>query len=344
MKFGVRFALLLVLLTPAIPLAALAQTNYQVLDKEILGGEGGWDYLTIEPKSHRLFITRADHVMVVDTESGKQVGEIPKTLGIHGVALALHEDRGFTSNGRQNTVTTFDLANFKILHETEVGKRPDAILYDDHSKRVFTFNAETQDSTAVSIDESKVVGTVPLGGKPEFAASDGKGKIYVNIEDKSELVEFDAEKLKINNRWKLAPCEEPSGLSIDREHHRLFVGCGNKMMAIVNGDNGKVITTLPIGEGVDATAFDPETKLAFASCGRDAVLTIVHQDSPDKYTVAQNVQTERGARTMALDTITHKVYLVTAQFGPPPAATADNPRPRPSIVPGTFELIVVGPK
>ena len=344
MKSAFRCVVFLALVTVSISFTAFAQTNYQVLDKKTLGGEGGWDYLSIEPKSHRLFITRHDHVMVVDTESGKQIAEIPKTLGIHGVALALNEDRGYTSNGGQNTVTTFDLANFKILHETEVGKKPDAIIYDDHSKRVFTFNAGSQDATALSIDESKVVGTVPLGGKPEFAASDGKGKIYVNIEDKSELVEFDANKLKINNRWKLAPCEEPSGLSIDREHHRLFVGCGNKMMAIVNGDNGKVITTLPIGEGVDATAFDPETKLAFGSCGRDAVLTIIHQDSPDKYTVAQNVQTERGARTMALDTTTHKVYLVTAQFGPPPAVTADNPRPRPSIVPGTFELITVGPK
>jgi len=343
-KSAFRFVVFLALVTVSISFTAFAQTNYQVLDKKTLGGEGGWDYLSIEPKSHRLFITRHDHVMVVDTESGKQIAEIPKTLGIHGVALALNQDRGYTSNGGQNTVTTFDLANFKILHETEVGKKPDAIIYDDHSKRVFTFNAGSQDTTALSIDESKVVGTVPLGGKPEFAASDGKGKIYVNIEDKSELVEFDAKKLKINNRWKLAPCEEPSGLSIDREHHRLFVGCGNKMIAIVNGDNGKVITTLPIGEGVDATAFDPETKLAFASCGRDAVLTIIHQDSPDKYTVAQNVQTQRGARTMALDTITHKVYLVTAQFGPQPAATADNPRPRPSIVPGTFELITVGPK
>ena len=344
MKSGFRFILFLALLTISISLAAFAQANYQVLDKKTLGGEGGWDYLTIEAKSHRLFITRHDHVMVLDTESGKQIAEIPKTLGIHGVALALDEDRGYTSNGGQNTVTTFDLTNFKILHETEVGKRPDAILYDDHSKRVFTFNAQSQDATALSIDESKVVGTVPLGGKPEFAASDGQGTIYVNIEDKSELVEFDAEKLKIKNRWKLAPCEEPTGLSIDREHHRLFVGCGNKMMAVVNGDNGKVITTQPIGEGVDATAFDPKTKLAFASCGRDAVLTIIHQDSADKYTVAQSVQTERGARTMALDPITHKVYLVTAQFGPPPAATADNPHPRPSIVPGTFELIVVGPK
>lgn len=321
-----------------------AASQYQVLDKHVLGGDGGWDYLTLEPKSHRLFISRADHVMVVDTEKLTQIGEIPKTMGIHGIALATDEDRGFTSNGRQNTVTTFDLANLKILHETPTGTRPDAILYDDFSKRVFTFNGGSNDATAISVDGEKVVGTVALGGRPEFAATDGKGKVYVNLEDKSELVEFDPKTLKVNDHWKLAPCEEPTGLAIDREHHRLFVGCGNKMMAVVNGENGKVVTTLPIGEGVDATAFDPETKLAFASCGRDAVLTIIHQDSPDKYSVAQNVETERGARTMALDPVTHKVYLVTAKFGPPPAATPESPHPRPSILPGTFELIVVGPK
>ena len=337
-------SLAVVIFLSIISLYTFAASQYQVLDKHVLGGDGGWDYLTLEPKSHRLFISRADHVMVVDTEKLTQIGEIPKTMGIHGIALATDEDRGFTSNGRQNTVTTFDLANLKILHETPTGTRPDAILYDDFSKRVFTFNGGSNDATAISVDGEKVVGTVALGGRPEFAATDGKGKVYVNLEDKSELVEFDPKTLKVNDHWKLAPCEEPTGLAIDREHHRLFVGCGNKMMAVVNGENGKVVTTLPIGEGVDATAFDPETKLAFASCGRVAVLTIVHQDSPDKYSVAQNVETERGARTMALDRVTHKVYLVTAKFGPPPAATPESPHPRPSILPGTFELIVVGPK
>lgn len=337
-------SLAVVIFLSIISLYTFAASQYQVLDKHVLGGDGGWDYLTLEPKSHRLFISRADHVMVVDTEKLTQIGEIPKTMGIHGIALATDEDRGFTSNGRQNTVTTFDLANLKILHETPTGTRPDAILYDDFSKRVFTFNGGSNDATAISVDGEKVVGTVALGGRPEFAATDGKGKVYVNLEDKSELVEFDPKTLKVNDHWKLAPCEEPTGLAIDREHHRLFVGCGNKMMAVVNGENGKVVTTLPIGEGVDATAFDPETKLAFASCGRDAVLTIIHQDSPDKYSVAQNVETERGARTMALDPVTHKVYLVTAKFGPPPAATPESPHPRPSILPGTFELIVVGPK
>ena len=325
-------------------LFVLAAEQYQVLHKQVLGGDGGWDYLTVEPKSHRLFIARSDRVMVVDTEKATQIGEIPKTLGIHGIALALDENRGFTSNGKQNTATTFDLGTLKVLHETPVGNRPDAILYDDFSKRVFTFNGGSNDATAIRVDDQEVAGTVSLGGRPEFAVTDSKGKIYVNLEDKSELVEFDPKTLKVNNHWKLAPCEEPTGLALDREHHRLFVGCGNKMMAVVNGDNGKVITVLPIREGVDATAFDPETKLAFASCGRDAVLTIVHQDSADKYSVVQNLETERGARTMALDPTTHKIYLVTAKFGAPPAATTDNPRPRPSIVPGSFELIVVGPK
>lgn len=325
-------------------LSCFAASHYQVLNKYVLGGDGGWDYLTLEPKSHRLFIARSDRVMVVDSEKGTSIAEIPKTQGIHGIALALDEGRGFTSNGRQNTVTTFDLANLKVLHETSVGTRPDAILYDDFSKRVFTFNGGSNDATAVRVDGEQVAGTVALGGRPEFGVTDGQGKIYVNLEDKSELVEFDPKTLKVNNHWKLAPCEEPTGLALDREHHRLFVGCGNKMMVVVNGDNGKVITTLPIGEGVDATRFDPETRLAFASCGRDAVLTIIHQDSPDKYSVVQNVSTERGARTMDLDLATHKIYLVTAKFGAAPAPTSDNPRPRPSIEPGSFELLVVGPK
>jgi DNA-binding beta-propeller fold protein YncE len=344
LKISLRSVALTVFFLTFQSLIGFAASRYEVLNKFVLGGDGGWDYLTLEPKSHRLFIARSDRVMVVDSEKGTLIAEIPKTLGIHGIALALDEDRGFTSNGRQNTVTTFDPANLKVLHETPVGTRPDAILYDDYSKRVFTFNGGSNDATALRVDDEEVAGTVALGGRPEFGVTDGQGKVYVNLEDKSELVEFDPKTLKVNNHWKLAPCEEPTGLAIDREHHRLFVGCGNKMMAVVNGDNGKVITTLPIGEGVDATRFDPETKLAFASCGRDAVLTIVHEDSPEKYSVVQNVSTERGARTMDLDPITHKIYLVTASFGAAPAPTSDNPRPRPSIVPGSFELIVVGPK
>jgi DNA-binding beta-propeller fold protein YncE len=226
--------------------------------------------------------------------------------------------------------------------KVKVGDNPDAILYDPASRRVFTFNGRSHDSTAIDAVSGKVLGTIPLDGKPEFAASDAKGEIFVNIEDKSELTAIDPNKLEVKSTWPLAPCTEPSGLSIDRKNHRLFVGCNNKMMAVVDADSGKVIATPSIGEGVDATTFDPETELALASCGADGVLTIIHEESKDKFTVAENVPTQKGARTLALDSKTHNVFVVTAQFGPRPAPTADNPRPRPPIVPDSFVVLVVG--
>jgi outer membrane protein assembly factor BamB len=222
-----------------------------------------------------------------------------------------------------------------------VGENPDAILYDPATKRVFTFNGRSQDSTAIDAATGKVLGTIKLDGKPEFAASDAKGKIFVNIEDKSELTAIDPSKLEVTAKWPLAPCEEPSGLSIDRKNRRLFVGCGNKMMAVVDADSGKVLATPAIGDGVDATTFDAETGLAFASCG-EGVLTVVKEESPDKFSVAENVPTQPGARTLALDAKTHNIFVVTAQFGPPPAATPDNPHPRRSVVPDSFVALVVG--
>jgi DNA-binding beta-propeller fold protein YncE len=206
---------------------------------------------------------------------------------------------------------------------------------------VFTFNGRSHNSTAIDAASGNIVGKIELGGKPEFGVSTGEGELFVNIEDKSELVAIDPKDLKVKSRWPLAPCESPSGLAIDKKNRRLFVGCDNKMMAVVNADTGKVITTLPIGDGVDADRFDPDKKLAFASCG-EGVLTVVKEDSPDKFSVAQNVKTEPGARTMELDSKTHRIYLVTAKFGPPPAATAEQPHPRPSILPDTFEVLVVG--
>src|SRR5208337_4035490 len=223
--------------------------------------------------------------------------------------------------------------------KVKVGDNPDAILYDPATKRVFTFNGRSQDSTVIDAASGKVLGTIKLDGKPEFAASDAKGTVYVNIEDKSELVAIDPNKLEVKAKWPLAPCTEPSGLSIDRKNRRLFVGCDNKMMAVVNADSGKVLATPAIGDGVDATAFDDETGLAFASCG-EGVLTVVHEDSPDKFSVAETVPTQAGARTMALDSKTHNAFLVTAKFGPPPAPTADNPHPRRSIMPDSFVVLV----
>jgi DNA-binding beta-propeller fold protein YncE len=307
-----------------------------------LGGEGGWDYLTVDPDSHHLFISRSTHVMVIDADSGKSVGDIPDTPGVHGIALAKDLGRGFTSNGREGTVSIFDLKTLKLINKVQaVGDNPDAILFDPATKRVFTFNGRSGNSTAIDAASGNIVGKIELGGKPEFGVSTGEGELFVNIEDKSELVAIDPKELKVKSRWPLAPCESPSGLAMDVKSRRLFVGCDNKMMAVVNADTGKVITTLPIGDGVDADRFDPDNNLAFASCG-EGVLTVVKEDSPDKFSVVQNVKTQRGARTMGLDSKTHRVYLVTAKFGPPPAATAEQPHPRPSILPDTFEVLVVG--
>src|SRR3954469_2882789 len=319
-----------------------AGQDLRVIKTYKLGGAGGWDYLTVDPESHHLFISRSTQVIVIDTESGKPVGDIPDTPGVHGIALANDLGRGFTSNGREGTVSIFDLKTFKLISKVQpVGDNPDAILFDPATRRVFTFNGGSHNSTAIDAASGNIVGKIELGGKPEFGVSTGQGELFVNIEDKSELLAPDPKDLKVKSRWPLAPCESPSGLALDKKNRRLFVGCDNKMMAVVNADSGKVITTLPIGDGVDADRFDPETKLAFASCG-EGVLTVVKEDSPDKFSVVQNLKTERGARTMELDPKTHKIYLVTAKFGPPPAATAEQPHPRPSILPDTFEVLVVG--
>jgi len=323
---------------------ALAATGpgYHVVTTYKLGGEGGWDYLITDADARRTYISRGTHVVVIDADTGKSVGDIADTPGVHGIALAPELGRGFTSNGREGTVSIFDIKTLATNSKVKVGENPDAILYDPASKRVFTFNGRSQDSTAIDAATGKVVGTIKLDGKPEFAATDAKGGIWVNIEDKSELVAIDPNKLEVKAKWPLAPCTEPSGLAIDRKNRRLFAGCDNKMMAVVDADSGKVLATPPIGDGVDATAFDPETGLAFASCGGDGVLTVVREDSPDKFSVAENVPTQKGARTMALDTKTHKVFVVTAQFGPRPAPTADNPHPRPAILPDSFVVLVVG--
>jgi DNA-binding beta-propeller fold protein YncE len=328
------------LLTAAVAVAA-AGPGYKVIKTYKLGGEGGWDYMTADSAARHLYISRSTHVIVLDLDSGKTVGEIADTPGVHGIALAPDLGRGFTSNGREGTVSIFDLKTLATTTKVKVGDNPDAILYDRSSKRVFTFNGKSQDSTAIDAASGKVLGTIKLDGKPEFAAADGKGEVFVNIEDRSELTVIDPKNLVVTTKWPLAPCEEPSGLSIDKKHRRLFVGCDNKMMAVVDADTGKVLATPAIGDGVDATAYDDDTHLAFASCG-EGVLTVVKEESPDKFSVAETVPTQQGARTMALDPKTHNAYSVTANFGPPPAPTADNPHPRRSIIPDTFVVLVVG--
>ncbi|HKO03980.1 MAG TPA: YncE family protein [Candidatus Acidoferrales bacterium] len=317
-------------------------SGYHLKKKIKVGGEGGWDYLTFDSASRRLFISRGTHVMVVDVDSDKVVGDIPDTPGVHGIALAPELNRGFVSNGRGNNVTIFDLKTLATIGHAAAGQNPDAIIYDPASKRAFAMNGRSGDITAVDGASGDVAGTVAVGGKLEFAAADGKGRIYVNVEDKNEIVEVDAKKLTVLAHWPLAPCEEPSGLAMDTKNRRLFAGCGNKMMAVVDADSGKVLATPAIAEGVDANGFDHGTEFAFASCGGgDGVLTVVHEDSKDKFTVAENVPTQRGARTMTLDPKSHEVYLVTADFGPRPEPTKDNPRPRPPMLPDSFTVLVL---
>ncbi|HXJ91733.1 MAG TPA: YncE family protein [Terriglobia bacterium] len=316
-------------------------SGYHLLQKVTVGGEGFWDYLGIAPPARHLFISRGTHVMVVDADSYKTVGDIPDLKGVHGIAIAPEFGRGFISEGQASQVTIFDLKTLKATGTAKTGEGPDGIIYDPGSKRVFTFNGRGKSATAIDAATGNVAGNIDLGGRPEFAAADGEGHVYNNLEDQSIELEIDSKKLKVLNRWPLAPCESPSGLAMDTEHRRLFVGCHNKMMAILDADNGKVVATVPIGEGVDANRFDPGTHLAFSSNG-DGTLTVVREDSPDKYTVVQNVTTQRGARTMEVDPTNHNVFLVTAEFGPPPPAAQPGERRRPSMVPGSFTLLVFG--
>jgi YVTN family beta-propeller protein len=315
-------------------------SGYHVAKKVVLGGEGGWDYLTVDSQARRVYISRGTHVMVVDADSAAIVGDIPNMPGVHGIALVSDLNKGFISNGRENTVAVFDLKTLKELARVPVGKNPDAIMYDAASKRVFAFNGLSHDATVIDAKANAVAGTIALGGKPEFAVADEKGHVFVNIEDKSEIVQIDSNRLAVENHWSIAPGEEPSGLALDRKHHRLFSVCSNKLMVVVNAENGKVVTTLPIGAGTDAAGFDPETGMAFSSNG-EGTLTVVHEDSPDKFTVVETVPTQVRARTMALDPKTHQVYTVTAEFGTPPAPTKEQPRPRAPMVPGTFTLIIL---
>jgi DNA-binding beta-propeller fold protein YncE len=316
-------------------------SGYHVTKTVKLGGDGGWDYLTVDAKAKRVYISRGTHVMVVDADSGALVGDIPNTNGVHGIAIAQDMDKGFISDGRDNNVTIFDVKTLKVLGTAPTGKNPDAIIYDLASKRVFAFNGSSKDATAIDARTGTVAGTIALGGTPEFAVADEKGQVFVNIEDTSEIVQFDSNKLAIISRWKIAPGEGPSGLAMDRKHRRLFSVCSNKLMVVVDADSGRVVTTLPIGPGTDAAAFDPETGFAFSSNGGDGSVTVAHEDSPDKFAVVENVPTLRRARTMALDSKTHQIYTVSAEFGVAPAPTKEQPRPRPPMVPGSFTLLIL---
>lgn len=324
------------------PLAAQpSSSGYHVTRRIPVIGDGGWDYVTFDTARSRLFISRSTRVQVVDANSGQLVGEIQNTPGVHGIALAYDLNKGYTSNGGDTSVTVFDFVTLRAAKNIHVtGAGPDGILYDSVTRRVFTFNGHGQNTTAIDAVGDTVVGTLALGGKPESAVSDGAGHIFVNIEDKSMIVEFDATKLTIVRSYPLAPCEEPSGLAIDVAHRMLFAGCGNKMMGILDYNTGHIIATPPTDNGTDANAFDAVTGIAFSSNGA-GTLTLVTQPSNGKF-AAENIATARGARTMALDPKTHRVYLITAGFNPAPAPTAAQPHPRPTMIPGSFVVLVVG--
>jgi YVTN family beta-propeller protein len=330
--------LLAIAAVAAIP-AAAAAPGYHIVHRYLLGGAGGWDYLTYDPAGKRLFISRETHVLVVNPFTGKPDGEIPHTPGVHGIALAPEFGKGFTSNGKDSTVTVFDLRSFRTLATVRIPSRgPDAIVYDPASKRVFTFDGESDAATAIDARTNRVVATISLGGRPEFAVADGRGTIYDNIESTSEIVAIDASTATIVHRWPLGTCRNPSGISMDRAHERLFTACRGEM-GVVSARSGRVIATLPTGAGTDATRFDPTTNDAFAPNGRSATLTVVHESSPSSFSVVQNARTEFGARTMGLDPVTGDAFLVTAHLIVNHKATSYRHRYR--VIPGTFVLLVM---
>ncbi len=323
------------------PSFGAAVPGYHVIKKIELGGEGGWDYLTVDGKARRLYVSRGTHVMVLDVDTYKLVADIPGTPGVHGIAIAPELGRGFISCGKSDSATIFDLATLKVLGQVKTGANPDCIVYDPASKKVFTFNGKSGDATVFDAATGNVEATIALGGKPEFAAADGKGKVFVNIEDKSEVVELDALKAAVTRRFPLAPGEEPSGMGFDPDHNMIFSGCHNKMMVVSDAAGAKVVTTVPIGEGVDGNGFDQGTGLAFSSNG-EGTLTVVNQPSQGKFEVAEVIKTQRGARTMAIDPVTHNIFLPTAKFEEAKPAPGTTKKQRPVPVKDSFVILVVG--
>ena len=315
--------------------AAPGSSGYHVIKTVPVPGDDGWDYLAVDSDARRVYISHGTHVVVMNADTYAIEGDIPDTPGVHGIAIASDLGRGFISSGRANTATIFDLKTLKTIGTAKTDANPDAIAYDSVSKRVFSFNGRGKNATVINATDGTVVGTIPLGGKPEFAVADGKGAMFVNNEDTSEVMEIDTQKLTVTHHWPLAPCKSPSGLAMDLKTRRLIAGCDDKVAVVVNADTGKVIAKLTIGDGVDANAFDPGTDYAFASNG-EGTLTVIHEDSPDKFTVIDNVPTKKSARTMGLDTKTHNIFLPAADFDPP----APGER-RGKMKPGSFVILVV---
>lgn len=313
--------------------------NYKEVAQIPIGGEGGWDILTIDDAARRLYLSHATKVVVVDIDANKVVGEIADTPGVHAFIAVADAERGFSTNGKENKSSVVDLKTLATITKVDVGENPDAIAYDAARGEVYVFNAKGNSATVIEAKSAKVVATIPLGGAPEFPAVDAAaGRIYINLEDKSEVVAIDTAKHEVVAHWPLAPGEEPTGIAFDAAHHRLFAACHNKMLAMLDTETGKVVTTVPMCSGTDGCAFDDATQLVFASCG-EGVTTIVHESSPNELSVVQTLQTQRGARTIALDPKTHRIYLPTADFG-----AAASPGGRPSITPNTMRLMVYGPE
>jgi len=327
----------------AAPKASPPSVPYQITDRKLLAGEGGWDCLTFDADARRLFVTRSSHVQVVDAVHDSIVGDIPGTNGVHGVALVPEVGHGFTSNGRDSSVTVFDLRSLATLATVKLPARgPDVILYEPVSKRVFTFNGGSSSATAIDPTTNRVVGSIALDGRPEFAVADGRGRIDVNLEDSSAVDCFDARTLKIVARWPLGPGQEPTGLAIDLAHRRLFSGCANQKLVVMDADSGRIVADLPIGDRCDGVAFDAGLQRVLASNG-EGTLSVIHEDTPDRYTKVADVPTQRGARTLTLDETTHRVYTCTAEYGEPPPPTAEQPHPRPKMIPGTFVILALDP-
>ena len=336
-RWLVRISFVIALLFFAVTLSAHAQSSpYKVIDHWKLTDAGGWDYLLVDSPAHRVYITRGDHVDAVDSKTGKLLGTITGLHGTHGVALNPDGKTGYISDGGGNAVVVFDRSNFSTLATIPAGTNPDCIIYEPATNSVWAFNGRSHDITVIDAASQKVVATIPVPGKPEFAVSDGKGNVYNNIEDKSEIVKIDARTHQVTATWP-AGCESPSGLAMDLTGNRLFPVCDGKKMSVIDAGSGKVLANPEIGDGPDAAGWSAKHKLAFASCG-EGVLSVVDASS---YKTIQTLPTKRGARTMAYDPATDRIYLVTADFGPRPAATAENPRPRPPMIPGSFEILVV---
>jgi len=317
--------------------------SYKLIKSVPIGGEGGWDCLSIDAQARRLYVTHSDKIVVVDIAQDNVVGEIADTPGVHGFAIASDLNRGFSSNGKESKVSVVDLNTAKTITKVETGENPDAILFELTNSEVYAFNGRGKSATVIDTKNNQVVATVPLPGKPEFAAADGlSGRVFCNIEDKNEVAVIDMKTHAVTATWPLAPGQEPTGMAFDAVHHRLFVGCGNKLMAMLDSDTGKVVAKVPIGAGVDACAFDDTTQLAFASCG-DGTITIAKEEALDKLAVVQTLTTERGARTMALDPATHRIYTCTAQIAPDTGLSPPpGERRRPDYVPDTFHVLIYG--